>query len=294
MPRIRIKIDKVFLILFLVLGFLGNGFPSTVSVLMALALHELSHLFFSHALGYQVSELKLTPLGGCIRIDPLFEVNPDAELVIAASGPLSNLLMAGGVFYLGILGISNHYLECWQKYNFFIGMINLIPAIPLDGGRIIHAWLNQKIGLQASASVLKTISWLVSLCILGIGTGKILAGRGGALYFLVGLFILFHVINYKSPELNLAWKLLQHKKKLLNRKGLLNLKPVLVNPETLLRTALQRYGTNDYLLFYILNPPQKITIIGEESAWNTLLEKGFNVTFREALEPGGDNKLIIT
>lgn len=252
-------------------------------MLAGLAVHELSHLVFSSLLGYRISELRATLFGGRLKIDPLMEINPEAELVIAASGPVANFLMAAGVLYLRVLGISNYYLDCWQQLNILIGTANLLPAFPLDGGRILHAWLSKKLGIKASISLAKAVARLIALLLSGLGI-SIFSNRNGILLMITGLFIFVNTFKIKPPELNLSWKLLQHKKKLLQSGGMLNLRTVMVRPETFLRNALQRYGSTDYLLFFLLDQQQKLTIISEEFAWNTLVDKGFYATFQETMK----------
>ena len=74
-------------------------------------------------------------------------------------------------------------------------------------------------------------------------------------------------------------KTLQHKKKRLAENGFLPIKAVLVEPTTHLRKPLQYYGSSDYLLFFMQDNEQKMSIISEESAWNSLINQDFDVTF---------------
>ena len=117
------------------LQFTPRSVVNTFLALTALAIHEFTHLLSCELLGYPIHELRLNILGGCLKVDPSFTVNPTAEFIIAAAGPLANLLMVGGVLYLRLLGISNIFLEYWLQINLLIGIVNLIPAAPLDGGR---------------------------------------------------------------------------------------------------------------------------------------------------------------
>lgn len=253
-------------------------------VLASLAIHEFTHLLCSELLGYHVEELTFHSLGGSLKIDSSFGINPDVEFIIAAAGPISNLLMVGGVLYLELLGITNPYLKYWLQINLLIGSMNLIPALPLDGGRILHAWFNQCFGLEVSITLSRVSAVIITFLCLAFGSAKFFRQQNGTLFILTGLFILWHIFYFKKPELNLIWKSLQHKKKRFLKKGFMLVKPVLVGQSTLLKKPLQYYGSNEYLLFFLQDKDQKMSIISEDSAWNLLINQGFNATFGKAIQ----------
>lgn len=285
MPRLNIKFSPISIVLILILMIQGGNLISLGMLLAALAIHEISHLFTSEYLEYQASELKITSLGGRLQIDPLFEVSPEAEFLIAVSGPLANWLMVGGVAYLKWLGFGNHYLDLWQRYNFFIGFINLIPAFPLDGGRILHAWLNQMLGLEKSIIWVRNLTIIVAVFLLGFGATKLYHQQGGFIYVVIASFIFVNIIYIKQPQLDLIWRLLQRKRNILQKKGFLNLKPVLVTPETRIWDILRKYGSHDYLIFYIYQHQSQMGIIQEDFAWETIVNHGYQALFKDSEKP---------
>jgi len=284
MPRLKLKIDSLAIILFIILLLQGSTFFSLIILLTALAVHELSHCLTSELLGYRIAEFKLSPLGGRLAIDPLFEINPENELLVALSGPLANWLMVGGVAYLAFLGISGPLLDAWRDYNFLVGFINLLPALPLDGGRIAHAWLNLKMGLEKSLVWSKRGSLLAAILILTHGLAQIYHRRGGLLSLILGFFIITNLFAVKRPRIELIWRLSRRKKSLLAERGRLNLKPVLVTPETAIWKVLRDYGSHDYLLFLVRNNRSEPAVILEDLAWDTIISRGFKATFRDAVK----------
>ncbi len=284
--RPKISIDLFTIAFFLVLFGAGVYYGNLLTVILlwsALLLHEITHLFFAELFGYQVQEFKLTPLGGCMVIDALMALHPVAEFVIAAAGPFSNLLMAGGVRYLGLLGLKSPWLDNWSQWNWLLGIVNLIPAVPLDGGRMLHALLKKSVPMETGTIMVKTIGRFMGGLILTIGTIRFWTSRPGILYILTGIFILYQVNNYQSPKMDSFWRMSEKRKKTFGSKGYATIKPMLVKGETLIRDILQRYG-GDELLIFLINGPEKIQLVTEENAWKLLIDKGYNATFKDFKE----------
>ncbi len=281
--RPEISIDSFTIIFFAIL--IGSGIyygnPFTVLLLLlALILHETAHLSFAELFGYKVQEFKLTPLGGCLVIDSLMALHPVAEFVIAAAGPFSNLLMAAGVWYLEFLGIKSPWLENWRQWNWLLGIVNLIPAVPLDGGRLLHAVLKKIIAVETATLIVKVICQFIGGLFLSIGIVKSWNGGVGILHILTGIFLLYQVFNYQIPKLDSFWRMSEKRKKIFCKKGYATLKPMLVKPDTLIRNILQRYGGDEFLLF-LIKGLGKTDLITEDTAWDLLINNGYDATFQE-------------
>lgn len=275
--RIGFLTIAFFLIFFGAGAYYGN--LSTIILLwLALLLHEIAHLLFAELFGYRVQEFKLTPLGGCMVIDTLMAVHPVAEFVIAAAGPFANLLMVGCVQYLVLLGLKNPWLDNWGHWNWLLGAINLIPAVPLDGGRLLHALLKKSLPVETGTTVMKTIGRFVAGFMVTLGAVRSLTGRPGILFILIGIFVLYQVNNYQNPKIDSFWRMAEKRKRTFTIKGYATLKPMLVKADTLIRDLIQRFG-GDELLIFLINEPEGIRVITEEKAWNLLIAKGYDATF---------------
>lgn len=146
-------------------------------VLMLFALlHELGHLFAGIFLGFKPESLSINPLGLSInfkiRIQDYNEKIKNGnilalkKLVIAISGPAINFLLVilFSIFNLRIFGIKQEFLI---YSNVLIGLFNLIPIYPLDGGRIIKNILHILTGLENTYNYTNLIS-NISIVILTV------------------------------------------------------------------------------------------------------------------------------
>lgn len=116
-----------------------------ISYLTALALHELAHANKAARLGYVMNETRLTPFGAalCGNFDGM---SPSDEIKIAIAGPAFNLFT--GLVFTGLWWTFPElyfFTRDFATANFALAAYNLVPAYPLDGGRISFALMRRKI-----------------------------------------------------------------------------------------------------------------------------------------------------
>ncbi|GIH96330.1 site-2 protease family protein [Planobispora siamensis] len=120
------------------------GVVTSVVFMVSLLAHELAHALVARGRGLKVGSITLWVLGGATEIEEEAET-PGAELVVAGAGPLASLLLALGAFAASAALPGPPLLVVvlvWLAYmNLVLGVFNLLPGAPLDGGRVLHAVL---------------------------------------------------------------------------------------------------------------------------------------------------------
>jgi stage IV sporulation protein FB len=147
--------------------------------------HELAHVLAAAAFGLRVSALELLPTGGVARVEGLELADPGAEAAVAVAGPMHNLLCLAAGFVLREAGwLAPGRGAFFLAANAALALGNLIPALPLDGGRVVRAALAVHRGTAAATL------W-VSRAGVGVGAALCLAGAALALRGVVapGLFV---------------------------------------------------------------------------------------------------------
>lgn len=157
------------LLLLLLLIFLADGIDAALSILLIflfVVLHELSHSYISIKNGIEVRKITLFPIGGMAQIDEV-SVPPDVEFKLAIAGPLFNFVViaiALPLTFLTAVEPINSFLWIIIQINLVLGVFNLLPAIPLDGGRIWRSWREKKVGhLRATVDAVKLSRFVVML-----------------------------------------------------------------------------------------------------------------------------------
>ncbi|MGV0791401.1 site-2 protease family protein [Mycolicibacterium sp. XJ1819] len=163
---------------------------------LSLLVHEMAHAIVARRNGVGVEGITLWLLGGVARLhgDAL---TPGAAFRIAAVGPLTSVL-AGGVFGIaarladdaGFSSLSVAVLTYLAMINVVLAVFNLVPAAPLDGGRILRAALWAWRGDRFTATVWAARAGrLFGFLLIGLGLLQAIGGFGGLWWILLGLFI---------------------------------------------------------------------------------------------------------
>lgn len=148
--------------------------------------HELGHALAGRLFGVATRDITLFPFGGVARME-IPRLAPLAEAVIALAGPMTNVLIALGAWLVVSLGGSA--VLPLVVINVALAIFNLIPAWPMDGGRVFRAMLSVGLGPSVAAAVALTISralaWVMIIGALVYGQWS-LALVGAFLLFMVG------------------------------------------------------------------------------------------------------------
>ncbi|WP_419185980.1 site-2 protease family protein [Rohdeia mirabilis] len=191
------------LALFAIVGSAGQGFEQAALLallLVSLVLHELGHALVARRFGVRVLDIKLWHLGGMARMSEIPET-PRVEATIAAAGPAVNiglalaatpLLLTGPALGATGLGIVTSFIGM----NLLLGVLNLLPAFPMDGGRVLRALLaSRRSYLEATEIATRVGRWLALAMVI------VLTVRFGFLGFVLSILVAGFVWVVGTKEL---------------------------------------------------------------------------------------------
>jgi Zn-dependent protease/predicted transcriptional regulator len=160
------------------------GVVATLLLFVAVTLHELGHSFQAIKFGVHVRDITLMPMGGLAQMEKIPEKSSE-ELRIAIAGPLVNFAIAGVLVILGallqvrsIISIEelsqsvgqvswSGMLAYLTMANLALGLFNLIPAFPMDGGRVLRALLAMRMDYTKATQIAANIGQGLAL-LLGL------------------------------------------------------------------------------------------------------------------------------
>ena len=211
---IKIRIHVTFLLIILWAGYNWGillrrgwsgalyGIALTVTIFLCVVLHELAHSLVATLCGVRVREIELSPIGGLAKMDSMPK-KAYQEFVMALVGPLVNLIIAVPLGGLVLLLIGSRSIRSighliyvmtvpsWKGFilnlfatNVLLAIFNLLPAFPMDGGRLLRSALSWGIGhRQATRWAARVGQGLAAImAVAGLLTGNLIL-------VLIGLFV---------------------------------------------------------------------------------------------------------
>ena len=161
-------------------------------IFTCVVLHEFGHILMARRFGIETPEVILLPIGGVARM-PRMPQKPSQELAVAIAGPMVNVVIAFLLFLvLGTIQSDSlaqiddprvSLLARLAAVNVFLVLFNMIPAFPMDGGRVLRALLAMKLG-EARATHLAAFLGQVFAFVLGF-----LGLFGNPLLIFIAIFV---------------------------------------------------------------------------------------------------------
>jgi Zn-dependent protease len=193
--RVHLSLLVIYLVLVSQLGVWGV--PAGLLLSGSVLAHELGHALVAQRFGIPIARIDLHLFGGTAMMERVPE-RPRDELLVALAGPLVSLLLGGlgfaillpgGPFELAPPTSAGALLPFFAATNLGMAVFNLLPALPMDGGRVLRALLAMRLGMvhgtRIAARVARALA--VAFVLFGVYVGAwALAGFGVMVYVLAG------------------------------------------------------------------------------------------------------------
>ena len=267
MEKIKINVHPTFLLFACLLIYFGQGFLF-LNYLIVIFLHEFSHAYIAKTLGYSIRNIKLIPFGICLNIKST-KLLPKDEIKIAIAGPLMNLFLCLSMFALWWIFPSSYnytYLFCYANFVTFI--FNLLPAFPLDGGRILNAFIRLKSSQKNAIIGCKIVS--IILCILLFGIFVISCFVNINLTYLFVIFCILSGVLDKNEKERYSFIRFSISNKI---KKIVKIKNLYVNGEERLYKICKYIDNFSYINLYVYDCDGHLLTILSEKEFINLIEK---------------------
>lgn len=156
-----------------------QGLVFLVLLFACVVAHEFGHIFTAHAFGISTPDVTLLPIGGVARLERIPE-QPYEEFLVAIAGPLVNVAIAGALILVAGAHLNAGDLSAVESpgtsmidrlaaVNLFLAVFNMIPAFPMDGGRVLRALLATRMGFVRATEIAAFIGQGVAFALGFIG-----------------------------------------------------------------------------------------------------------------------------
>lgn len=158
---LKVEVSPGFLFLLGALFWLDEGVGLLPWGLTACAVHELGHIAAAAALGGRIEGLSLTVVGAELRIGYEVPLTYGRDSLVALAGPATNLLWGG-------LALALHW-ELAAALTLAVGAFNLLPIMPLDGGRVVYGLLAGRLDIDWAERLMTALSGCLVGLLIGVG-----------------------------------------------------------------------------------------------------------------------------
>jgi len=257
-----IKIIKIFdieikvnysLIPIIILGIFFGFLWEIVVLFTIVTLHEFAHGAVSNLYGYEAKSIELFAFGGVVKSEDIIFLKPSQVIIISLAGPLLNFfLLLSGLLVRNIFDLQLDILNFFINSNLSLGIFNLLPIIPLDGGRILRAYLNTYMDIKKATYTSVNIGKVLCIIIFVIGIILTIESLRGIMLIVFSLYL--YVMSKNENEIIS----LQHMQKIftkptVNKKVNVKVKYISVYEQDSLKDVLKVLSVGTYCIVKVLD-----------------------------------------
>lgn len=250
----------------------GLFFVSFLSVLI----HELAHILCAKAMNVKISHIEIHPFGVCAVLKNGYINDSEKEFFIAFAGPFTSLFIAMVTAILKPPG--------WEyifDINTCICAINLLPALPLDGGRMIKSMLTYKMGILRAYNISQKFGKVLILILLPLSLIVLIKTKFNFSYVLITAFLAGNIYDeQKNITLITLKEILENPNKTAHLK---RTKIYSASKDECARKILKLISYDYFLILNITEDGKIIATLTEEQILNGILDKGITSTFAEII-----------
>lgn len=250
-------------------------FISFTSVLV----HELAHIFCAKFLHIGISHIEIHPFGVCAILKDGYINNSEKEFLIAFTGPFTSIFVA--TLTAIFKPINWEYIF---DINICICAINLLPVLPLDGGRMFKSMLTYKMGILRAYNISRKFSKLLIVILIIISVAVMLKSRFNLTYALITAFLIGNIYDeQKNITLVTLREIIESPCKTMHLK---KTKVFSVSAQEYVRNILKFISYDYFLTVNITKDGKIIATLTEEQILHALSDNGINLTYSDIIQSG--------
>lgn len=255
---VKIKINP-WLLVMLISSFFWGAPLELLIVFLVVLIHELSHCGMAVLLAVPVEEIQLFPFGGVVKTPLGLETAPLKETLIALAGPASNFIMLGiGYFFMILFPQKTGWGGSFLSSNWAIGIFNLLPILPLDGGRVLRALLTYRYGIKQGTMIAILLGKVLTLGILILGVVLTINSWKNVYILFLSIFLYTTLCQERKTVFFLYFKEVLGKKRRLHERGIMSSRYLTVLETVELNRVFQEFSAGKYHFISVLSREGKI------------------------------------
>lgn len=261
---VRVRFNPFFGLLLLVMAVM-EMVPQALTLFGVVFLHEMAHVVSARGHGLGVTEVELLPFGGVARVDGLIELDPQVERSVAVAGPITNFVLFGiGLAFQAYDVFEAEWIHFFLVTNVVLGTFNLLPALPLDGGRIYRAYLVRRLGYRKATERAVRVGMLLACTLALCGGAGFLLGYLNLSVIILAFFLYVAARKEQGAAMYVLLRYLTRKHEELQRSGCIGAEAIIARPDATIHEVLARFVPQRYHLIWVLADDGKLAGLATE------------------------------
>lgn len=245
-------------------------------------LHELCHVMIARIYKLKVRSIELFPFGGVARIEELDYAGVFRSIAITAAGPLFNLASALLLFLLKMNKIYIPLQDYMIDANLVLGLFNMLPGMPLDGGRIVRSVLSCFIGYKKSVIAAAALGKIIAVTIFLCGILLLFYGKPDISLLVMPFFIFITADREENSVMFIIIRDIVNKKNRIKNRKVMETLELCVYEDTYISEILKYFDFNKFHIFFVIDRAMGIEgVITETQIFDNLSAGPGDITIGE-------------
>jgi len=248
-------------------------------------LHEIGHMIAAALFGKKIYSVRVLPVG--LNID--IEKDTDSQwkyILIYSAGPFINILLSTFFLILSSYYYTNSgNMRFFIYVNIYLAVFNLLPVIPLDGGRILNEVLTGWVGLFSAARYTKRTSLVICILLILFGALQIFFNPSNLSLIFIGVFILFSLKSAKTEAALMNIKKIIYRRSRLFKKGVYPARGLVVIKSMYLGETINNMDFDRFHIIHVLdNDLRLVKTFTEQEIFEAILKSEGDMTFEQLID----------
>lgn len=279
----KIKINYLLFILFMLYFILGY-FNEVIIIFFSILIHELAHVCLAFKLGFKVNCVELFPFGGVARIEGFIGLEPLKEVKVAIIGPVINFLFAVILIFIKKYLFEYQIIILLIKTNLILALSNILPILPLDGGRILRAVLSLNLGIKKATSYILNFTYFLSVSMILCGVLLFIRDVNGIYLILFFIFIIIAAKKEKDMAVFIFLKQIICKSQKVSESGIYKVQHIICLNDMKIKSVIENFLPNKYHIIIVIDREGNvIETLYEKQILEGVIKYGYDITIEKLL-----------